>query len=117
MRLNQYIAHHSKYSRREADKLILEGKVSIKHKVITDFAYQVQEGEKIYLNEKLLKAKEEYTIIVYHKPKGELVSKKDDRGRRVIFDSLPKRFAHFTPVGRLDFTSEGLLLLDRKSVV
>ncbi|WP_300764520.1 MULTISPECIES: pseudouridine synthase [Helicobacter] len=111
MRLNQYIAHHSKYSRREADKLILEGKVSIKHKVITDFAYQVQEGEKIYLNDKLLKAKEEYTMIVYHKPKGELVSKKDDRGRRVIFDSLPKRFAHFTPVGRLDFTSEGLLLL------
>lgn len=111
MRLNQYIAHHSKYSRREADKLIFEGKVSIKHAIITDFSYQVQEGTKVYLNGKLLKEQDAYTLIVYHKPKGELVSKKDNRERRVIFDSLPKRFAHFTPVGRLDFASEGLLLL------
>ncbi|WP_297813335.1 pseudouridine synthase [uncultured Helicobacter sp.] len=111
MRLNQFIAHHSNHSRREADKLILDGKVSIKREIITDFSYQVQAGEKVYLNGKLLRAKDQYTLIVYNKPKGEIVSKKDDRGRAVIFDSLPKRFAHFTPVGRLDFASEGLLLL------
>lgn len=111
MRLNQYIAHHSKYSRREADKLILAGKVSIQHEIVRDFSYQVREGMKVYLDGRLLKPQDKYTLIAYNKPKGELVSKKDDRNRRVIFDSLPKRFAHFTPVGRLDFASEGLLLL------
>ena len=65
----------------------------------------------MYVNGKCLRKSEEYTVIVYNKPKGELVSKKDDRGRRTIYESLPKRFAHFIPVGRLDFASEGLLLL------
>jgi len=50
-------------------------------------------------------------FVVYHKPKGELVSKKDDRGRKTIYDSLPKKFSHYLSVGRLDYASEGLLLL------
>ncbi|HJF83332.1 pseudouridine synthase [Helicobacter pullorum] len=111
MRLNQYIAHHSKYSRREADRLIAQGKVSINKEIIKDFSYQVDDKVKVYVNGKCLRKSEEYTVIVYNKPKGELVSKKDDRGRRTIYESLPKRFAHFIPVGRLDFASEGLLLL------
>lgn len=111
MRLNQYIAHHSKYSRREADKLIEEGKVSINKEIIKDFAYKVENHTKVYVNGKCLREREEYTVIVYNKPKGELVSKRDDRGRKVIYDSLPKRFRDFVPIGRLDFASEGLLLL------
>ena len=55
--------------------------------------------------------KDGYTVVVYNKPKGELVSKKDDRGRKTIYDSLPKKFSHYLSVGRLDFASEGLLLL------
>ena len=117
MRLNQYIAHHSKYSRREADKLIAEGKVSIHKEVILDFSYQVDSKTKVYLNGKPLREQEQYSVIAYHKPKGEIVSKKDDRGRRVIYDSLPKRFAHFMPVGRLDVASEGLLLLSDSAKV
>lgn len=117
MRLNQYIAHLSKYSRREADTLIKEGRVSINKEIIRDFSYQVKENTKVYLNGKLLREKEEYSVIVYNKPKGELVSKKDDRGRKVIYESLPKRFWHFNPVGRLDFASEGLLLLSDSNKV
>ncbi len=117
MRLNQYIAHHSQYSRREADKLISAGEVSIDHKVVRDFALQIKEGARVYLQGKLLKERENYTVIVYHKPKGEIVSKRDDRGRRVIFDSIPKKFSHFMPVGRLDFASEGLLLLSDSTKV
>ncbi|TLD85101.1 rRNA pseudouridine synthase [Helicobacter sp. MIT 11-5569] len=111
MRLNQFIAHHSKYSRREADKLIKEGRITINKEVVLDFSYQVDKNTKVYLNGKLLRKQEGYTVIVYNKPKGEIVSKHDDRGRKVIYDSLPKRFSHFKPVGRLDFASEGLLLL------
>lgn len=76
MRLNQYIAHHSKYSRREADRLIAQGKVSINKEIIKDFSYQVDDKVKVYVNGKCLRKSEEYTVIVYNKPKGELVSKK-----------------------------------------
>ena len=50
-------------------------------------------------------------MIVYNKPKGSLVTKKDDRGRTTIYHLLPGKFRHFLPVGRLDYASEGLLLL------
>lgn len=117
MRLNQYIAHHSKYSRREADALIQEGKVSIGREVIRDFSYQVDSQTTIYLNGRPLRKQDRFSVIAYNKPKGEIVSKRDDRGRRVVYDTLPKRFAHFKPIGRLDFASEGLLLLSDSAKV
>ncbi len=113
MRLNKFISHNTKYSRREADRLIEEGRVQINGKQVKDFSYQVQRDDKVILNDRVIKPKSmhEMTVIVYHKPKGELVTKKDPMGRKTIYDALPKRFAHFVPVGRLDFASEGLLLL------
>ncbi|WP_334083640.1 pseudouridine synthase [Helicobacter typhlonius] len=110
MRLNQYIAHHSTYSRREADKLIQEGRVRV-GRVRADSHYVLKEGENVFIDSKKLVPKEHFTCIVYHKPKGELVSKSDTRGRRVIYESLGEKFKHFTYVGRLDFASEGLLIL------
>ena len=113
MRLNKFISHNTKYSRREADRLIEEGKVQVNGKQVTDFSYQVARNDKVVLNGRVIRPKSmhEMTVIVYHKPKGELVTKKDPMGRKTIYDSIPKRFAHFVPVGRLDFASEGLLLL------
>ncbi len=111
MRLNKYISHNTKYSRREADELIKSGKVKIKGKVITDLSTTVEKGVKVYLKNRPIYPKKEFTVIVYNKKKGELVTKKDDRGRDTIFDNLSKRYAHFIPIGRLDFASEGLLLL------
>ena len=111
MRLNKFISHHTKYSRREADALIKEGHVKIKGKTVTDLATKVGRGEKVYLKGKLIHPKTEFTVIVYHKQKGELVTKKDDRGRTTIYDTLPGRYRHFIPIGRLDYASEGLILL------
>jgi len=113
VRLNKYIAHNSKYSRREADKLIEEGKVKVNRAYIKDFSYQVQEDDRVSVNGKEIKPKpkHEVTMIVYNKPKGCLVTKKDDRGRTTIYHLLPGKFRHFIPVGRLDYASEGLLLL------
>lgn len=110
MRINQWISHNSKYSRREADLLIKEGKVFI-NRLQASLNSQVLDSDRIFLNGKELKPKDKYTIIAYNKPKGEIVSKRDDRGRRTIFDSLEKKYSHFIPVGRLDFASEGLILL------
>ena len=111
MRLNKYISHNSKYSRREADKLIFDGKVRVNNKLCTNPATDVQEGDKIVINGTYIKRKDEYSVIVYNKMKGELVTKSDPRGRKTIFHSLPTRFRHFMPIGRLDFASEGLILL------
>jgi len=111
MRLNKYISHNTKYSRREADKLIEEGEVTLNKKVLKDFGYEVEEDDHIYVKGKAVKESKELTIIVYNKPKGVLVTKKDDRGRATIYHKLPGKYRHFVPVGRLDYASEGLLLL------
>ena len=91
IRLNKFISHNTNYSRREADELIKNGKVSI--------------------NGRYIGKKKDFSVIVYNKQKGELVTNKDDRGRRTIFDNLPRGFSKFVSIGRLDFASEGLLLL------
>jgi len=113
IRLNKFISHNTKYSRREADRLIEAGRVEVNGKVVTDFSYKVKTDDKVKLNGRYVKPKSmhEMTVIVYHKPKGELVTKRDPKGRKTIYDTLSKKFSHFVPVGRLDFASEGLLLL------
>jgi len=111
MRLNKYISHNSKYSRREADKLIEEGQVTVNKKVITAFGVEVNEGDIVSIKNHPIKESDEYTVVVYNKPKGVLVTKKDDRGRATIYHKLGGKLRHFVPVGRLDYASEGLLLL------
>lgn len=130
MRLNHFISLHSKYSRRESDRLITQGVVKINHTLATKKSlvpqialqnpYMAMKEFKIFIHGKMLHyaKKQNYTVIIYHKPKGELVSKKDSYGRRLIYDSLNSKYSHFMPVGRLDFASEGLLILsDSKEVV
>jgi len=111
MRINKYISHNTKYSRREADRLIEDGEVTIDKRVVNDFAYDVQEDDRVFIKGKQVKVSNELTIIIYNKPKGTLVTKKDDRGRTTIYHKLPGKFRHFVPIGRLDYASEGILLL------
>jgi len=117
-RLNKMISHNTHYSRREADELIKQGEVKVDNIVVTDLSMKVTFKNRIQVKGNTLFEKTQYSVIVYHKQKGELVSKKDDRDRKTIFDTLPQRFSHYLSVGRLDFASEGLLLLsDSPSVV
>ncbi len=111
IRLNKFLSHNTKHSRREADELIKAGKVKMKGVVIEDLSKKVMKGDKVYLNGRFVHRKNEFTVLVYHKRKGELVTKKDDRGRKTIFDNFSKRYHHYLPIGRLDFASEGLLLM------
>lgn len=112
-RLNKFISHNSNYSRREADKIIEEGRVKINGKVVTNLATKVSSTDEVYIGKRHIKEDKNriITVIVYNKPKGEIVSKNDPQGRKTIFDSLGSKFKHFMPVGRLDYASEGLLLL------
>lgn len=118
MRLNKFIAHYSTYSRREADAAILKGAVKIGGKVEDNPATQVDErNTEVYVHGKKVSPKDIITVIAYNKRKGELVTKKDPRGRKTIYDTLDHKYRHFIPVGRLDFATEGLLLLTDSSVV
>jgi len=111
MRLNKFISHHSTYSRREADRAIFDGKVKVNGQIVDNPAFEVEDGDKVSINNKPVKRNTKYTCIVYNKPRGELVTKKDPQGRKIIYDNMSKQFRHFIPVGRLDFASEGLLIL------
>ncbi len=111
IRLNKFLSHNTKNSRREADEIIKAGKVVIKGKTILNIGHPVMKGDKVYLNNRFVHRKNEFTVLVYNKEKGELVTKKDDRGRKTIFDKLSKRYHHYLPIGRLDYASEGLILL------
>lgn len=112
MRLNKYIAHYSTYSRREADKAIQDGYVKVDGLIVDNPATQVDEKNvEVIISGKKITPTEQYTVIAYNKPKGELVTKSDPKGRKTIYDTIDKKFKHFIPIGRLDFASEGLLLL------
>ena len=113
IRLNKFISHNSRYSRREADRLIEEGEVSIDNKVITDLATKVTPDTIVKVKGRTVKIDNSRasTVIVYNKQKGEIVSKKDPQGRKTIYDTLAKKYSHFLPIGRLDYASEGVLLL------
>lgn len=118
MRLNKYIAHHSSYSRREADKAIQDGYVRVDGEIQDNPATQVEEGVNIvYISGKQITPRDKYTVIVYNKPKGELVTKKDPKGRRTIYDGLGPKYKHYIPVGRLDYATEGVLLLTDASKI
>lgn len=113
IRLNKFISHNSRFSRREADELIKAGKVSIDGKTISDLSTKVGHKTIVKVNGRTVKIdySRPSTVIVYNKLKGEIVSKNDPQGRRIIYDTIAKKFSHFIPIGRLDYASEGLLLM------
>ncbi|MGP1561236.1 MAG: pseudouridine synthase [Helicobacteraceae bacterium] len=118
MRLNKRLAVLAGCSRRKADELIFSGAVSVDKRRVVNPGFDAPDGAQISLNGKTLKPKDGYTAIIYHKPKGELVSTKDDRNRRTIYDTLGAKFKSFMSVGRLDYASSGLLILsDSRAVV
>jgi 23S rRNA pseudouridine2605 synthase len=118
MRLNKFIAHYSTYSRREADQAILDGYVRIDGEIEKNPAVSVDErNANVSVSGTKITVTDQFTVIVYNKPRGELVTKKDPQKRKTIYDSLSKNYKHFIPVGRLDFASEGLLLLTDASRV
>lgn len=116
MRINQFISHNTSHSRREADELIKQGLVKINAK-IAQFSDRVKQEDKVFIKDKRIHKKTQFSVIVYHKQKGELVSHKDDRGRKTIYENLPKKFSSWLSIGRLDFASEGLILLTDSALI
>ena len=110
-RIAKVIARAGICSRRDAEKLILEGRVKLDGETVTSPALNVRPDQVVQVDEKPLAEPEAARMWRFHKPSGLVTTHKDEKGRPTVFASLPKSLGRVVSVGRLDFNTEGLLLL------
>lgn len=110
-RIAKYLAHAGVCSRREAEVLISEGKVMVNGERLDSPAVKVFSRDQVKVMGKLVKPPEATRMWLYHKPAGLITATRDPEGRPTIFDHLPKTLPRVVTVGRLDLTTEGLLIL------
>ena len=111
MRINKFLAEKGIASRRRADEMIAAGRVTINGQTAT-LGTNVEETDEVLLDGEIISTvekKEEYYIM--NKPKGVVCTVSDDRGRKTVIDLLPEGVGRVFPVGRLDYATEGLLIL------
>jgi len=113
MRLNKFLAHAGIASRRAADKLIAAGRVRVNGRVTREMGVQVDPvRDQITVDGNTVTSTQNQRLyLLLNKPAGVITSRKDPEGRKTILDLIPKKYHHLHPVGRLDFQSEGLVLL------
>lgn len=110
-RIAKALARAGVASRRGAEALIAQGRVSVDGVTLTSPAITVTAGQDIRVDGEPVRAAERVRLFRYHKPPGLLVTRSDPQGRPTIFDRLPHALPRLIAVGRLDLNSEGLLLL------
>ena len=98
-------------SRRDAERMIAEGRVSVNGKTITSPALNVTDRDRIVVDGKPVGQPDAPRLWLYHKPAGLVTSARDEKDRDTVFDALPDDMPRVMSVGRLDINSEGLLLL------
>ena len=117
-RLSKFLAYAGIASRRNSEKLILDGRVSVNGLVVTNVATKVSEADHIcFDNTHISNQLEQSRIWIYHKPVGEICSDSDPSGKKTVFDSFPAGLGKVCLVGRLDYNSEGLLVLTNKGSI
>jgi 23S rRNA pseudouridine2605 synthase len=110
-RVAKAIARAGLASRREAEAWIAAGRVAVNGTVIASPALNVTAADRISVDGQPLPGRERTRLFLYHKPRGLLTTHADPRGRPTIFEKLPPDLPRLISVGRLDFNTEGLLLL------
>ena len=110
-RIAKYLARAGVASRREVEAMIERREVRVDGRVLTTPAFKVTGKEDIKVKGKPVKAPEPTRLWLYHKPSGLITTTQDPEGRRTIFEELPKSLPRVITIGRLDLTTEGLLLL------
>lgn len=111
MRLQKYLAGCGAASRRKCEEFITAGRVTVNGSVVTELGTQVEEGDIVTLDGERMTPEEKKYYILYHKPMGEVCTASDPQGRATVLDRFRDFPVRLFPVGRLDFDSEGLLLL------
>ena len=111
MRINKFLAESGICSRRNADKLIIDGAVKINGK-IAELGDEVDEfNDSVKVNGKPVNVVKKFDYYIMNKPKGYVCTVKDDKNRKTVMDLLPQNSIRLFPIGRLDYDTEGLLIL------
>src|SRR5690606_23553653 len=110
-RIARRLARAGVASRRDAEAMIADGRVTLNGKVLDTPAINVSAGDRIEIDGKPIPAVERTRLFLFHKPAGVVTTNRDPEGRRTVFDILPKGLPRLMTVGRLDINTEGLLLL------
>ncbi|MDO5299573.1 MAG: pseudouridine synthase [Clostridia bacterium] len=111
MRLQKYMATCGVAARRKCEEIIAAGRVSVNGRIITEMGTQVEEGDEVLVDGRRIVPEEEKRYVLYHKPAGEVTTVADEKGRETVMDRFRDFPVRLYPVGRLDYDSEGLLLL------
>lgn len=112
VRLNKFLADSGLCSRRHADELIMEGKISVNGAVCTELSLRIDPGkDSVFADGKKIIANTQYLYIMLNKPRGYPVTKSDEYQRKTVYSLLPKELHICKYAGRLDLDSEGLLLM------
>ena len=111
MRIAKAIARAGLCSRRDAERWIADGRVSVNGRVLKTPAIEVSGADKVTVDGKPLPGLELARLWRYHKPKGLVTTHKDPEGRPTVFDKQPPEMPRVVSIGRLDYNTEGLLLL------
>jgi len=111
MRINKFLAEKGIASRRHADEMIQDGRVKV-NDVIATLGMDVSDSDIIMVDDQVIENNEiKFEYYVMNKPKGVICTVSDDRGRKTVMDLLPAEIGRVFPVGRLDYATEGLLIL------
>lgn len=110
-RIAKVVARAGLASRRDAEELITQGRVTVNGRVINSPALDVTANDTIAVDGKVLPPRERTRLFMYHKPRGLMTTHADPEGRPTVFDNLPEGLPRLISIGRLDFNTEGLLLL------
>jgi len=111
VRLNKFIANAGVCSRREADKLITEGKIKVNNQVVTELGYKLSPTDNVFYNGKKL-VSERFVYVLLNKPRGFVTTTKDPHATKTVMDLVKKASEErIYPVGRLDKETTGLLML------
>ncbi len=110
MRINKYLAECGVASRRGCDKLIEEGRVTVNGKTAA-LGDDIAGGEEICVDGVPVSHGEKHSYYLLNKPKGYVCTVRDDKGRKTVMELLPPDAGRVFPVGRLDYDTEGMLLL------
>ena len=111
MRINKFLADQGIASRRHADEMILAGRVTVNGQVAT-LGMSVGAKDKVCVDgNSIAQTEKKELYYLMNKPKGVVCTVADDRGRKTVMDLLPEGIGRVFPVGRLDYDTEGLLIL------
>jgi 23S rRNA pseudouridine2605 synthase len=110
-RIAKVVSRAGLASRRDAEEWIVQGRVTVNGRVINSPALDVTQNDVVTVDGKPLPPRERTRLFLFHKPRGLMTTHADPEGRPTVFDNLPEGLPRLISVGRLDFNTEGLLLL------